>query len=237
MDNGNNDVNVTQMSAKETKSLLAFWIWVLASFGAVIIVALIKPINWLAAPITGQLMAVLAIVFMVKGKKKKIGTILFYLMFIVTGIAMIVLPILSKFFKIELPQETVLWLALAVGFIIVLVPIVRYIYCSKKYTEEVDAVCIDNYVRYGSGGDFLKTPVYKFTYMGRRFVVHNNNYTTYGNPKIDQEVKLLIDPEDPESFFDKKRGFKQIFGGLFIGGIFLAISILGLVIDYLHPWG
>ena len=91
MDNGNNDVNVTQMSAKETKGLMAFWIWVLASFGAVIIVALIKPINWLAAPITGQLMAVLAIVFMVKGKKKKkkIGTILFYLMFIVTGIAII----------------------------------------------------------------------------------------------------------------------------------------------------
>lgn len=231
------DIETKELSPKETKVITAYWIWVLGSFAAMIILAFIEPVRWICAPLCGQLMAGLAIAFMVKDKKKKIGSILFYLLFIVVGLLMLILPILMKFTGFSLPQETILWVALVIGIGVIAAPIVSYIYSCKHYTEEVDAIVVDYLTQHNSNGHTVMTPVYEFSYMGKTYRVHNNSYTNYGNPDTDQRVTLLIDPDDPETFFDKKRGASRIFGSFFIGAIFLVVSILGLVIVYFHPWG
>ncbi len=232
-----NEIKVKELSPKETKVITAYWIWVLASFAVMIIFAFIGPLKWLCAPICGQLMAGLAIAFMVKDKKRKIGKILFYLLFVVVGLALLIIPILSKVIDFSLPQETVLWLALVIGFGVIIVPVITYFYSCKHYTEEVDAVVVDYISQSNSNGHTVRTPVYEFTYMGKTYRVNNSSFTNYGNPGLDQRVTLLIDPEDPEEFFDKKRGVSKIFGSFFIGAIFLVVAILGLVIVYFHPWG
>ncbi|MBO7424089.1 MAG: hypothetical protein J6U23_00280 [Clostridiales bacterium] len=237
MEEENDEIKVTEMSPRETKKITAYWIWVLGSFAAMIILAFIEPAKWLCAPLCGQLMVGLAIAFMVNDKKKKIGRILFYLLFIISGLALFILPILMKFVDFTLPESTVLWLALVIGVGVIAVPIISYIYSCKHYTEEVDAVVVDYISHNSSNGHIVKTPVYEFSYMGKLYRVSNSNFTNYGNPGIDQHVTLLIDPEDPEEFFDKKRGASRIFGSFFIGAIFLVVAILGLVIVYFHPWG
>jgi hypothetical protein len=74
-------------------------------------------------------------------------------------------------------------------------------------TEIVTAVCIDLNRRYSidSSDDIDErptyAPVFKYYFNGAEYTVTQSYYTNIDVPKIDSEVELHINPDDPEEFY------------------------------------
>ena len=215
----NDEIKVSKMS----NLTCAYWVWVLGSFGVIIIAAFIESIRWICVPVTGQLMAGLGLAFMFSSKKLRFKQVMFNLMFVVVGILLIVASIISKVKPdLEMPEYFVPGIGFFIGLCVIVFPIISYLIDCKTCTEEVDAVVIDLIPSKGSEHRTY-TPLYRYRYNGKDYEVHNSSYSNSGNPHIDEQRTLYIDPNDPETFFDKKRARSGIFTFFGIGMIFMVV--------------
>lgn len=74
---------------------------------------------------------------------------------------------------------------------------------KTRCTESVTAVCINLNRTYDSDSGSVYAPVYKYYYGGEEHIVAQDFYTNIDVPKIDSEVELYINPENPEEFYRK----------------------------------
>ena len=74
----------------------------------------------------------------------------------------------------------------------------RHDNCTESVTAVIsDAVVNDNF----ENNSRTYAPVYDYFYEGESFSIKSNVYTSM-KPEIGSEVELMIDPDDPEKYFD-----------------------------------
>ena len=94
-------------------------------------------------------------------------------------------------------------------------------------TESLTAVCINLNRTHNSDSGSSYAPVYKYYYGGEEYIVAQDFYTNIDVPKIDSEVELYINPENPGEFYRKSFLLNLFKYGM--GIIFLACGTAALI--------
>ncbi len=94
-------------------------------------------------------------------------------------------------------------------------------------TESVTAVCINLNRTHDSDSGSSYAPVYKYYYGGEEYISAQDFYTNIDVPKIDSEVELYINPENPGEFY--RKSFLQNLVKYGMGIIFLACGTAALI--------
>lgn len=159
------------------------------------------------------------------------------LVFPLVGCGMIVIPAIFMYQqshpgRIILTEEMIPKLALGafflVGILLCLGSVVGLFYQRSICTEEVTATCIELVPSTGSKGATLYAPVWEYYCGGRLWTVQDPMATNVGYPQEGEERILYVDPENPEHF--RTRGFSPQYILIFIGVVFMAISLISLIL-------
>jgi len=112
---------------------------------------------------------------------------------------------------------------LSVIFIIVgIIGIVSQIMLKIRCNESVDAEVVDIDVRYDSDGVATRAPVFRYEYGGMYYKRKNSFYSTSVRYSVGDHVMLLIDPNDPESFYCPKGAINRVIFHL----MFMVVGML-----------
>ena len=90
------------------------------------------------------------------------------------------------------------------GLAMVVLPEIEKRRLKKACTENVDAIIIENLTTYTDKGKTLYCPVYKFSYYNEEYEVCNNFYTNIGVKPVNTSVELKINPDNPKEFLSGK---------------------------------
>lgn len=103
-----------------------------------------------------------------------------------------------------------------------------YVRKKRRCTAGADAEVIDLRVSvsHDSDGDTTTyAPVYRFWYGGEEHTVTSNIYSSGRQYAVGDRVTLMIDPENPETFFDPGRDRKN---AIFFGAIAALFLLFGI---------
>lgn len=112
------------------------------------------------------------------------------------------------------------------GIAIITVTFLNNLLKKTRCTEIVNAVCINLNRTYDSDSGNSYAPVYKYYYGGEEHIVAEDFYTNIDVPKIDSDVQLYINPENPEEIYRKSFLLNLFKYGM--GIIFLACGTAAL---------
>ena len=222
----NNEVNT---SKKGTIGGILFIIWFISSIVLLLIMSE-KNTNY-TVMIFGQYFLVFGLIAFFKNK----GTgRLISIPFILIGLASVIIPYLMlnpEILGIPINWESVIALLLILVFVIagislIVIPIINTKKLKEKCNVEIEATIIENKSKYNNG-NILYCPIYEFTYNETKYNVTNNIYTNINVKPVDTIVKIKINPNNPEEFYN---GNKFLLICIIIGIIFLCTSIPVLII-------
>lgn len=121
-----------------------------------------------------------------------------------------------------------------VGIALLVSPIIKKGKCTEKVTAVVDEVITHSDRKDGDGyrtvADY-HSPVFSYNYNGREYTVTSNEGSDPPRYNIGDSTELMIDPSDPEYFYDPSSNVTLVLGivfgtlGLVGTAIFLALLL------------
>lgn len=131
---------------------------------------------------------------------------IFFGIFTLAGLGMLILPKIDK--KIKLNRCKCVVKATVVGY-----------KNRSRVNYDPDT---------GREGKPCVSPEYEFFYMGKIYQVTESSSRNYALPEIGSQIDMLINEEDPYDFYVEEK--TDALTSLFIGFLFLAIGIVGLIL-------
>ena len=128
---------------------------------------------------------------------------------------------------------SILSIFLLIGIIIILSTFITNSYLRKKCTYSITTVCIkvESKRRVSRGVETryytnVFCPEYKFHYNGIEYFVEPKKGNNIDLPKVNEEVQIFINPDDPKLFY--RPSWKQNFIKYILGISFLVGGIIAL---------
>ena len=126
-------------------------------------------------------------------------------------------------------------LPVAIGVTIAFTPLINKHIKKKRCKQPMKAVVVDAKMIVTAKGRRRYTPVYRYFYAGREYIVTENSYQT-SPQSIGTEVFMLINPSDPTDIYIERKGaniIMMIFGIMFAGSILLPLIFEFLIMLFL----
>ena len=102
---------------------------------------------------------------------------------------------------------------------------------SKVYTVPVQAVCVElKSPKHGSHVPVKLSPVYEYTYNGVTHRVQNSYYSNKGYPRAGETREIFINPDRADGYFDPIMSKSTSIGLTLIGGFFIFMGVLVLIL-------
>lgn len=213
---------------------IAFLSWFVLSIVGLIASAKVGQLGWTAI-LFGQYFVVFGMVGLVSEIKSGFRHPIMVI-FAVIGFLVVTCGFLWQFGD-EVLKESVVYhipnmmagVFMLVGMLL-LVQIVIEKMEQKKCTYAVQGKCVEVKWRYSSSSNVGSTknycPVYEYYYNGRTYTGSQGVYTNIIRVIEGEYREIFLNPDNPEVFYEK--GMSRAFNGmsLFLGVIFVAVSIV-----------
>ena len=214
----------------ETKGIF-FLVWFVTS---IVMTMVLQSYNILFSLIAiGQMFLIMGLIIPKKGVKINFIQVIFVL----TGLLLIIVPLLIYICQTYNMLSNINWTYLIVilgissfgifGLLLIIIEIIN----KKRLEELCNVPMLATVIRHDSvaandGPGYLYCPVYGFEFNGKKYEVSNKIYTNMPIEKIGEKVEMKINPSNPEDFLIKERTNSYLF---FIAIIFIIMSIIGLI--------
>ena len=118
-----------------------------------------------------------------------------------------------------------------VGIALIVLPPIIHKHKMEVFTVTIEAVCIhlDHHISRTRKGRRTITyaPTWEYDYNGNMYTYKESTYTNLNVPKVGAVYELLINPDEPEELYRPIKSVRMLL--LFMGLMFTAMGILALV--------
>ena len=136
-----------------------------------------------------------------------------------------------------LPVASAAALLSSAGLMIMVFSITGIMHRRQRCTFSVQGKCLDVMSRKArNDGFFSKTycPIFEYIYNGEKYIVRPKSYKTMTPPALNSVSEMLINPDEPEEYFDIEREVRNsrrlsIAGGMWGGAC--ALVVLGFILS------
>lgn len=221
-----------------------FIIWFLGSFAGLIYSAIHKN-TWLALVIVGQLLLIGGVALTVSLVRDKQASALAVGFAALVGAILLAAGLIVRFGSEEAQRTLSNLFPAFFGGIFLIVGLTGWIAPAvwkkrqdAKYTEPVEAVCIEVNEK-PNGKSVLSNPVYRITRNGKQYDLNNYVFRSGPAPEVGETRTLYIDENDVGGYFDpdeyasekgKRIAMRILFGAfVVVGGLVLFVSFSGIL--------
>ena len=125
----------------------------------------------------------------------------------------------------EMAPNSMLYLFLLVGLVLIIAPTSREIYKKVVCTELITATCIDSRKTRHDSTRPVYSPIYKFYYNGTEYTACDDIFN-FSHPPINENHQIHINPNKPQLIYRPNTGYVILL--VVIGVFFVVIGTIML---------
>ena len=214
-----------------------FWSWLVGST-VLFLLPLFGREFWVLIPYVLQLGCGVTVYMLSLPLHKRRNLLIFLGITVVLTALLVVLRLLLPTAFANLSDHVALVLAVLpfafIGAVLTICSIVETSRKRQRCTVPVRATCVElledeSYDNESGASTTVYCPVYEYEFSGRLYRCHDKQYSNISVPELYGVYDLLVNPNDPEDFYDPKRAKGSYIVRMVIGGGFLLMGGLGFM--------